>query len=285
MMLTMNRHTLVCALLVLVGCAAPQAAPPNVTVPANPLPHVDETAVVARKNARELEAIVSQTRAELEKRAHAINAAVVTLRGHSFPRSLAADLHRIDLDGSALAGRSLNGFSGETAKLLFDFIVRVIVLGDRIDATRTLVVKLEKPVTEMLDAQARGLHSIRHVVLLGGATGKDAAGNHVGSLAELRPPLTFSSDAPLVPNNIEAVLMGQRVSVAMYKSGSLDKPSAVYVAPVTFDAVCPDESKSLVAQLMVRLNDVVVTIQGDDPEGAEPLVAMAKRLSGALEKM
>jgi hypothetical protein len=253
--------------------------------------HVDDPSIGARANAHDLALVVSLTSAALQARARVFHAAMKVLQAGAFPAGLAAGMQPIPLDGDVLARTSFSGFSRDVAKLIVDFVVRVMVLDEHMDAMRNLVVKLEKPVTDMFAARASGTHSIRHVVLLGGAAGKDPNGNPVAVLAELQSPLDYTGAAPAIPNNIEAVFGGQRVSASKYKSGTLDKPVAVYVAPSSFESVCPNENKTVAAQLMIRLEGLSVAIEGepvespDEPNATEPLMVMAKRLTKALETM
>ena len=110
-------------------------------------------------------------------------------------------------------------------------------------------------------------------------------------IAQLVPVLSFSGDAPAIPNDIKANFAGQNVGVTKYKGGAINEPSAIYVFPPSFDAVCPSETKSAIAQLAIKLGDLINEIRGE-PKTEENeayrkpgLLEQADTLSKGLEKV
>jgi len=221
----------------------------------------------AKNDARELKTSVDAAKVKIEDMAGKVELGIKQLtqkEGKEFPKDLANQLGGITpaFDGSLLAQRRFSGFSKDTSKLLFDFVTNVTALNDHKTAIKNLLTKLEKPVTEQFKASASGQHSIQYVVLLGGSSGKDNAGNWVGNIAGLNPPLSFTGEFPTIPNDIKANFAGQNVSVTKFKGGTLSEPSAIYVTPGSFEAVCPSDTKSVVAQLGIKLNDLILEIRG-----------------------
>ena len=228
----------------------------------------------ARNDAKELKVEVDAARAKIDELGKRVQEGADKLTGKGgkkeFPKDLANQLGGLNpaFDGSLLAQRRFSGFSKDTSKQLFDFVTNVGALNDHKTAIKNLLTKLEKPITEQFTAAASGQHSLQYVVLLGGVSGKDPGGNYVANLAQLNPAISFTGENPPIPNDIKANFAGQNVAVSKYKGGNLTDPSAIYITPLSFDAVCPAETKSVIAQLAVKLGDIITEINGEKaPEG------------------
>jgi hypothetical protein len=222
----------------------------------------------ARSDAKELKTSVDASKTKIEDMATKLEAGVKQLtakEGKAFPKDLANQLGAInvDFDGTKLAGRRFAGFKPETSGQLFDYVTNVSALNTHKTAVKNLLTKLEKPITEQITAASSGQHAIQYVVLLGGTSGKDPGGNYVANIAALNPPLSFTGENPAIPNDIKANFAGQNVGVTKYKGGAINEPSAIYVTPGSFDAVCPSETKSAIAQLAIKLGDLINEIRGE----------------------
>jgi hypothetical protein len=250
----------------------------------------------ARNDAKDLKTSVDGAKTKIEDIAAKIEAGANMLtakEGKAFPKELANQLGAInvDFDGTKLAGRRFAGFPPDTSGALFDFVTSVTALNERKTAVKNLLTKLEKPVTEQLVASSSGKHSIQYVVLLGGVSAKDNGGNYTANIAPINPPLTFTGEFPTIPNDIKANFAGQNVGVTKYKGGAITEPSAIYVTPGSFDAVCPSDTKSVIAQLAIKLGDLITEIRGEAKvEGMEidrklGLLEKADILSKGLEKV
>lgn len=136
-------------------------------------------------------------------------------------------------------------------------------LNEQKTAVKNLLTKLEKPISAQIAAASSGQHSIQYVVLLGGPNGKDNGGNYVASLGLLNPAVSFSGETPTIPSDIKANVIGHSVGAPKYKGGKLDEPAAIYVDPRSYDAVCPSETRGLVAQLAIKLGDLLTAINGE----------------------
>ncbi len=193
----------------------------------------------AKDDARDLKTAVDAARAKIDDMAQKVEAGAKLLKApgkeRQFPKDL-ADQPRGDHAGvrrKLLARRRFSGFSKDVSKQLFDFVTSVTALNEHKTAIKNLLTKLAKPIEEQLKAAASGQHSIQYVVLLGGSSGKDDAGNWVANIAQLNPPLTFTGNFPTVPDDIKANFAGQNVGVPKYKGGtsgsqrpSTSRPSA-----------------------------------------------------------
>ncbi|HEY1957402.1 MAG TPA: hypothetical protein VGH28_17405 [Polyangiaceae bacterium] len=225
----------------------------------------------SKKDAADLSKNVTAAKSKLQDLAAKVEDGAKTLQGgKEFPKDLANQLGgiNIDFDGSQLALRHFSAFPTETSGALSTFITEVSMLNEQKTAVKNLLTKLEKPISAQIAAAASGQHSIQYVVLLGGPNGKDQAGNYVASLGLLNPPVSFSGETPNIPNDLKASVIGHNIGVGKYKGGKLDEPSAMYVDPRSYDAVCPSETRGLVAQLAIKLGDVLQAINGDPkPEG------------------
>jgi hypothetical protein len=253
-------------------------------------------ATQARNDAKELKTAVDGSKTKVEDMAAKLEAGAKQLQakeGRAFPKDLANQLGAInvDFDGTKLAGRRFAGFPPDTSGQLFDYVTNVSALNTHKTAIKNLLTKLEKPITEQITAASSGQRSVQYVVLLGGTSGKDSGGNYVANIAQLVPVLSFSGDAPAIPNDIKANFAGQNVGVTKYKGGAINEPSAIYVFPPSFDAVCPSETKSAIAQLAIKLGDLINEIRGE-PKTEENeayrkpgLLEQADTLSKGLEKV
>ena len=236
----------------------------------------DHTA--SKKDAADLSKNVTAAKGKLQELATAVDDGAKTLSGgKEFPKDLANKLGgiNVDFDGSQLALRHFSAFPTDTSGQLSTFITEVSTLNEQKTAVKNLLTKLEKPISAQIAANASGQHSIQYVVLLGGPNGKDPGGNYVASLGLLNPPLTFSGETPTMPADIKATVIGHNVGAAKYKGGNLNEPSAMYVDPRSYDAVCPSETRGLVAQLAIKLGDILTAINGE-PKPAGDIVQDTK---------
>lgn len=229
----------------------------------------DHTA--SKKDAADLSKNVTTAKGKLQELATKVEDGAKTLQaGKEFPKDLANQLGgiNVDFDGSQLALRHFSAFPTDTSGSLATFITEVSTLNEQKTAVKNLLTKLEKPISAQIAAAASGQHSIQYVVLLGGPNGKDGAGNYVASLGLLNPPVSFSGNDPTIPNDLKASVIGHNVGAPKYKGGKLDEASAMYVDPRSYDAVCPSETRGLVAQLAIKLGDLLTAINGEPkPEG------------------
>ncbi len=126
----------------------------------------------------------------LTKLSEKMEEGVKTLQGGKFPDKLACELGALNVafDGTELAGRRFSGFPQETTAMLVDFITSVQALNDRKELVQGLLTKLQKPMTEQLNAPA-GSGSINYIA----AVQKDPAGSSYAYLAPLATPITFTN--------------------------------------------------------------------------------------------
>ncbi|HSQ61940.1 MAG TPA: hypothetical protein VLM85_01945 [Polyangiaceae bacterium] len=251
----------------------------------------------AKRDAQELKDGVDAAKTKIGDLADKLEAGAKQLsakEGKAYPKDLANQLGgiNVDFDGSKLAGRRFSGFPQDTSAQLFEFVTAVQSLNDHKTAVKNLLTKLEKPITAQFEASAKGEHTIQYVVLLGGPTGKDQAGNYIANIATLSPAITFTGDSPQMPAEIKASFAGQNVGAPKFKGGALNDPSAIYVTPGSFDSVCPTETRSLTAQLGVKLGDLIQEIRGAAKTPGEMevdvkpgLLERADILSKGLEKV
>jgi len=250
----------------------------------------------AKNDAKELKTAVDGSKTKIEDMAAKLEAGAKQLtakEGRAFPKDLAGQLGAInvDFDGTKLAGRRFAGFPPDTSGQLFDYVTNVSALNTHKTAIKNLLTKLEKPITDQITASSSGQHSIQYVVLLGGTSAKDSGGNYTANIAQLNPPISFTGDSPTMPNDIKANFAGQNVGVTKYKGGAINEPSAIYVTPGSYDAVCPSETKSAIAQLAIKLGDLITEIRGepktDENEAYRKpgLLEQADTLSKGLEKV
>ncbi len=210
-----------------------------------------------------------------------------------FPDGLARDLGglNVDFDGNKLAGVRFSGFAQDTTAGLIEYITQVQTLNDRKTAIIGLLSRLQKPITEQLTAGQKT--KIQYAVFFGK---QDPSKNPFAMLAPLAQPIEAANPASIViPNEFAAIdpFTRQNISAPKYTTGGLDKPSAVYVLPKSFDAACPSETAGAIAQLGSQLGRVLTDIRGEQaaPGGdvvtdTKPgLVDRADKLVKALERV
>lgn len=194
-----------------------------------------------------------------------------------FPETLVKDLSTInvDFDGTKLAGVRFSGFSQETTSGLIEYISGVQAANDRKNALVNLLSKLQKPMTELLAAQASGKPpAVTFVVLID----KDSAKNPFAVLAPLQSPIELSAS---MPAEFTATDPRRKANVTAPKLTSLDKPGAAYVVPQSIDAVFPSETAGQVGQLVSQLSRLISDIRGEAPTEGE---AITEPKHGLLEK-
>lgn len=185
------------------------------------------------------------------------------LKDHKYPDTLAKELGgiNVDYDGTKLTGVRFSGFPQDVSKELLEFITAVQGLNDRKSATASLLTRLQKPITEQLNAGQK--QTIGFVVLLGK---KDPSQNPFGMLAALSKPIEATNPQAIqLPAEFTAVDPTTRTNVTApkYTKGDLDKVSALYVLPKSIEAACPSETSGQIAQLASQLNKLVSDIRGD----------------------
>ncbi|MBX3201313.1 MAG: hypothetical protein KF894_24470 [Labilithrix sp.] len=201
----------------------------------------------------------------------------VLAKEKKFPDALARDLSAInvDFDGTKLAGVRFSGFSQETTSGLIEFISNVQATNDRKNALSSLLTKLQKPMTEMLAAQASGKPPpVTFVVLVD----KDSAKNPFAVLAPLQKPIELSAS---MPAEFTATDPRRKANVTAPKLTSLDKPGAAYVVPQSIDAAFPSETAGQVGQLVSQLSRLLSDVRGEAPAAGE---AISEPKPGLLER-
>jgi len=240
-------------------------------------------------HAKSLAGDVEKSREQLKQLAEKLEAGRNTLgKDHKFPETLAKDLSAInvDFDGSKLAGVRFSGFSQETTTGLIEYITGVQATNDRKNALMGLLSKLQKPMTELLQAQASGKPPpVNFVVLIN----KDSAKNPFGVIAALQKPLELSAS---MPAEFTATDLSTKQNVTAPKLTSLDKPGAAYIVPKSMEGACPSETSGQVGQLIGQLSRLISDIKGDAPAGGEAiqepkpgLIERADRLVTNLNKV
>jgi hypothetical protein len=257
----------------------------------------------AHRDAQDLKKNIEGSKAKLENLAKALEEGQKALSAKQGERKFPVDLANqlggihVDFDGTQLAGRRFAGFSQETTSGLVDFITGIQTMEDHKNAIKNMLTRLaaNKPFIEQFNA-AGTQQQIQHVILLGGPTGRDPSGNYIGMISQLSAPITITPEKIEIPAELKATNPlgggGAAISVNKYTGGNLDKPSAVYLLPRSYDTVCPAETKSAAAQLGVKLQDLIKEIRGEgQPAGdmvqdTKPgLLERADRLSKGLEKI
>ena len=219
----------------------------------------------------------------LSKLADKMDEGVKTLSGGKFPDKLAGDLGGLNVafDGSELAGRRFSGFPQDTTAMLVDFITSVQALNDRKELIQSLLTRLQKPMTEQMNAPA-GSGSITLIA----AVQKDASGNPYAFLAPLSAPIAFasSSDIKWPPQFTFSDPMGggSNASAPRYTTGDISKAAAaIPVVGKTFEKVCPSEAAGGVSQLKAQIGGFIRDIRGEGPASPD-VVTDAK--AGLLER-
>ncbi len=212
------------------------------------------------------------------------------IKGRKFPDTLAKDLGglNVDFDGSVLAGRRFSGFPSTTTAQLVEFITSVQSVNDRKLVIINLLNKLQKPLTDQLNAPA-GQQSIAQVIVVD----KDPAGNPAAFLSTLATPILVTKEKLDLPVEFTFAKPGGggNVTAPRYKSGDIaTKAAALYVVPKTFEAVCPSETAGQLAQLSAQIGSFAREIKGEAAaaegmDGKAGLSERADRLAEALRKV
>lgn len=193
-----------------------------------------------------------------------------------FPDSLAKDLGgmNVDFDGKKLAGVRFSGFPSDTTAGLIEYITQVQTLNDRRTAIIGLLSRLQKPITEQLSAGQKT--KIQYAVFFGT---QDPSKNPFAMLAPLTQPIEAASPTAItLPAEFVAVdpTTRQNIKAPKYTTGGLDKPSAVYVLPKSFEAACPSETAGAIAQLGSQLSRVLTDIRGEQAAPGGDVVTESK---------
>jgi hypothetical protein len=234
-------------------------------------------------HAKSLAQDVQKAREQLKNLADKVDAGRTTLgKDHKFPDTLGKELGgiNIDFDGTKLAGVRFSGFSTETTSGLIEFITAVQQINDRKLATINLLTHLQKPITEQLAAGNK--LSIGYVVLLGK---RDPSNNPFAILAPLTKPIDVASPTQIsLPAEFAATdpTSGSNVTAPKYATGSLDKPSAVYVVPKSVQSACPSETAGQIGQLVGQLGRFVNDVRGEQAAPGGDVVTENK--PGLLER-
>ncbi len=212
------------------------------------------------------------------------------IKGRKFPDTLAKELGgiNVDFDGSKLAGRRFSGFPSTTTAQLVEFITSVQQVNDRKLVIINLLNKLQKPLTDQLNAPA-GQQSIAQVIVVD----KDPAGNPAAFLSNLATPILVTKEKLDLPADFTFGKPGGggNVTAPRYKSGDIaTKAAALYVVPKTFEAVCPSETAGQLAQLSAQIGSFAREIKGEAAavegmDGKAGLSERADRLADALRKV
>ncbi len=229
-------------------------------------------------HAKSLSADVAKSKDQLKALGDKLEAGRNSLaKEKKFPDSLAKDLAAInvDFDGGKLAGVRFSGFSTETSLGLIEYISAVQATNDRKNALMGLLARLQKPMTEMLAAQASGkAPPVNFVVIID----KDSAKNPFALLAPLTKPVELSANMPAEfsftnPNN--------KANQTLPKLSALDKPGAAYVVPSSVQAACPSETAGQVGQLVGQLSRLISDVKGEAPAAGE---AITEPKPGLIER-
>ena len=250
------------------------------------------------QDAQELSKDVSASKERLTELANKLEAGRNSLtKDKKFPDTLAKDLGgmNIDFGGDKLQYRRFSGFSGEATNGLVEYITAVQSLNDRKSAVISLLTRLQKPITEQF--KSAGAPTLQQVILLGR---QDESRNYYAMIANLKDPIAINPGNISLPNEFTFIdpLTKQPSKVGKYTTGDLSKPGAIYVAPKTFDAVCPSETASQTLQLAGQIKHIIDDIRGEGGAGPAPndpngivedkkpgLVERADRLVGLLNKV
>ncbi|MEO8876240.1 MAG: hypothetical protein ABI461_11680 [Polyangiaceae bacterium] len=242
-------------------------------------------------DAKDLAKSATAAKTQLQALSDKLEAGYNTLgKDHKFPDTLASDLGAIhvDFDGTQLAGRRFSGFSTDTMSTLLEFITQVQALNDRKDAVTGLLTKLKGPITEQL-AHA-GQQTVSFVVV----GDKDPSGNAVAYIAPLVTPISVTPPQITLPASLTFInpLAQGNADAPPFKSGDITaNHQAMYVAPKTFDTVCPNEAAGQSKQLAAQISGVIHDIKGDAPQqdvvnDAKPgLIDQASKLIDGLNKV
>jgi hypothetical protein len=208
---------------------------------------------------------VGKAKDTLNKLADKMDEGVKTLASNKFPDKLATDLGGLNVpfDGSELAGRRFSGFPQDTTAMLVDFITSIQALNDRKELIQGLLTKLQKPMTDQLNAPA-GSGSINIIA----AVQKDSTGNPYAFLSSLTTPITFASSSDIKwPGQFtfaDPMGGGGNANAPRYTGGDISKSAAaIPVVGKTFEKVCPSEAAAGVAQLKAQIGGFIRDIKGE----------------------
>jgi len=208
------------------------------------------------------------------------------LKDKKFPDTLAKELGgiNVDFDGNKLAGVRFSGFPQDVTSTLIEYITLVQTLNDRKTAIIGLLARLQKPITEQLNAGQKT--NIQYVVFFGR---QDPSRNPFAMLAPLTKPIEAANPTAIaLPTEFTAVdpLTRQNISAPKYTTGNLDKASAVYVLPKSIEAACPSETAGSIAQLGSQLSRVLTDIKGEQaPSGGDVVTETKPGLTEKAEKL
>jgi len=214
-------------------------------------------------DAKDLAKSATAAKAQLTTLGEKLEAGYNTLgKDHKFPDTLASELGAIhvDFDGTQLAGRRFSGFSTDTMSTMLELITQVQSLNDRKDLVTGLLTKLKAPITDQL-AHA-GQQSVGFVVL----GDKDPSGNAVAYLAPLVTAIPVTPPQITLPPKFTFVnpLAQGNADATPFKTGDFtSNHEAMYLAPKTFEAACPNEAAGQAKQLAAQISGVIHDIRGD----------------------
>ncbi len=234
-------------------------------------------------DAKSLAVDVAKSRDQLKLIGDKVEAGKTSLLvGKKFPDTLAKELGglNVDFDGNKLAGVRFSGFPQDTTSTLIEYITQVQTLNDRRTAIIGLLSRLQKPITEQLNAGQTT--KIQYVVFFGR---QDPSRNPFAMLAPLSKPIEAPSPTAInLPTEFTAVdpLTRQNISAPKYTTGNLDKASAVYVLPKSIEAACPSETAGSIAQLGSQLSRVLTDIRGEQAAPGGDVVTETK--PGLIER-
>lgn len=249
----------------------------------------------SRGDASELSGSVAKARDSLKTLSDKLEAGSKMLANdHKFPDTLSKDLGglNVDFDGTQLAGRRFSGFPQETTHDLVEFITSVQSVNDQKQLIQSLLVSLQKPLTEQLSAPP-GQQKISYVV----AVDKDPSGNVSALLSPLAAPIAVTAQNIVLPGKFAFANPGGsgNTELPRYAGGDIaTKPAAIYVVPKTFETVCPSAQNGQVKQLALKIGDFVRTIRGeaqgtpgeDAVQDSKPgLIERANKLVDELNKI
>ncbi len=239
------------------------------------------------QDAQELSKDVSSSKDKLKELADKLEAGRNSLtKDKKFPDTLAKDLGgmNIDFGGDKLQYRRFSGFSGEATNGLVEYITSVQSLNDRKSAVISLLTRLQKPITEQF--KSAGTPTLQQVILLGR---RDESGNYYAMIAALKDPIAITPGNISLPTEFTFIdpQTKQPSKVGKYTTGDLSKAGAIYVAPKTFDAVCPSETASQTLQLAGQIKHIIDDIRGEGggaPAPADPNGMVEDKKPGLMDR-
>jgi hypothetical protein len=209
------------------------------------------------------------------------------LRDRKFPDKLASELRdaKIGFGGDELALRRFSAFPSATTRDLVDFVTRVQSANDKREFVQRLLTRLEKPIKAEL-AAGPAASNFRQVVVLDKDSLQKGAFISVLStpskIDNVPAKLTFTG-----PNGKPAEL------ARLTELKVPDKGGAIPVNPVSYNAICPNETQGEIAQLIRQITTLRNEVRPEKAASSDPLeaeaeaglVVRAERLSEALGKI